>query len=328
MVRPGATGPALRGPDPGVTLAAADTSWGESPPPRARCSSEGEARRLDRLQPDGSLIAAAAVERGTDIRDVRQPLEGHTGRITLPEFSPDGHTLVTGRRGRQSPHAIGAISFDLSLEGWKRHACLLAGRDLGPRDYRRLATRKRPVTAPADAAVHRPHRAVADLKGAEMFSVDYRRRLATALAGAALGSAVAVSGAPAHYGAQGDAPYVAPPPSSIAASAAEDYQELRSADAVDAARAAGDAPNEATTPQTGSYPVAKGYQDLRRADTRDQAEGHDPKPVADSPSAVSEPYGFDLASAAMGAVAAAALSLVLVASLGPRRHGGRRPASA
>jgi hypothetical protein len=159
-----------------------------------------------------------------------------------------------------------------------------------------------------------------------MFSVDYRRRLATALTGAALASAVAVSGAPAHYGAQGDAPYVAPPPSSIAASA--DNQALRSADAVDAARAAGDAPDEATTPQTGSYPVAKGYQDLRRADTRDQAEGHDPKPVADSPSAVSEPYGFDLASAAMGAVAAAALSLVLVASLGPRRHGGRRPASA
>ena len=108
-----------------------------------------------------------------------------------------------------------------------------------------------------------------------MFSVDYRRRLATALAGAALAGAVAVSGAPAHHGSQGDAP------------------------------------DEATTPQTGSYPVAKGYQDLRRADTRDQAEGHDPKPVADSPSAVSEPYGFNLASAAMGAVAAAALSLVL-----------------
>jgi hypothetical protein len=156
-----------------------------------------------------------------------------------------------------------------------------------------------------------------------MFSVDYRRRLATALAGAALASAVAVSGASAHYGSQGDPPYVAPPPSSIAASAADEYQDRRSPDAVDAARAAGDAPEATTAPQRGSYPVAEGYQDLRAPDTRDQAEGYDPQPVADEPS---EPAGFDLVSAAIGAVAAGGLSLLLMAALGLRRADGGRPA--
>jgi hypothetical protein len=124
-------------------------------------------------------------------------------------------------------------------------------------------------------------------KGAEMYSAAYKKRLATAMAGAALASALAVSGASAHYGSQPvSSPEVAPPPSSIAASAAEEYQDLRSPDAVEAPA---------------------------------------PQPVADEPS---EPAGFDLASAAIGAVVAGGLSLVLMATLGMRRAPRRRAAGA
>ena len=69
----------------------------------------------------------------------------------------------------------------------------------------------------------------------------------------------------------------------------------------------------------------QGHQDLRAPDTRDQAEGYNPtldaQPVAHEPS---EPSGFDVVSAAIGAIAAGALALVLMAALGLRR----RPASA
>jgi hypothetical protein len=155
-----------------------------------------------------------------------------------------------------------------------------------------------------------------------MLSVAYKKRLATAMAGAALASALAVSGASAVPAEQiiprtaDDSHKVPPPPSSIAASAAEEYQDLRSPDAVDAARAAGDAPDAVT-------------RDLRSPDTRDAAEGYSPtlesQPVAGEPS---EPAGFDLVSAAIGAVAAGALSLVLMASLGLRRPPRQRPSSA
>jgi hypothetical protein len=123
-----------------------------------------------------------------------------------------------------------------------------------------------------------------------MYSAAYRKRLATAVAGAALASALAVSGASANYGSQPvSSPEVAPPPSSIAVSAAEEYQDLRS-------------------PGTG-----------------DQADGSRPTPQGAV--APSEPAGFDLLSAAIGAVAAGGLSLLLMATLGMRRP-GRRAASA
>jgi hypothetical protein len=147
-----------------------------------------------------------------------------------------------------------------------------------------------------------------------MFSPAFKTRLATALAGAALASALVVSGASAHYGQQTDNPeYVPPPPSSIAVSAAEEYQDLRSPDTRDLAD--GYAPGSS--------------QDLRAPDTRDAAEGYQPElpqqPVADEPS---EPSGFDWVSAAIGAIAAGALSLVLIATLGMRRPPRDRPASA
>ncbi len=157
-----------------------------------------------------------------------------------------------------------------------------------------------------------------------MFSAAYKKLMATALAGAALASAMAVSGASAdphaidtHNRAVGEA------------QAADTYQDLRSPDAVDAARAAGGSPEVAPPPSSIAASAGDGYQALRSPDTRDYAEGYAPasqsQPVVDEPS---EPAGFDLTSAAIGAVAAGALSLLLMATLGLRRPAGRRPASA
>ena len=146
-----------------------------------------------------------------------------------------------------------------------------------------------------------------------MFSAAYKKRLATAMAGAALASALVVSGAYASHGY----------------SAGHVYQDLRSPDAADAGRPAGDPPDVAPPPSSIAASAAKQYQELRSPDTRDLAEGSRPtpvqQPVVDEPS---EPSGFDLVSAAIGAIAAAGLSLVLMATLSMRRAPGRRAASA
>jgi HAMP domain-containing protein len=106
-----------------------------------------------------------------------------------------------------------------------------------------------------------------------MLSAAYKKRLATAMVVAALAIVLPVSGAFAQSN-------VAPPPSSIAASAEDEYQSLR-------------APGQQAT--------------------------------VDEPS---EPSGFDLVSAAIGAAAAAGLSLVLMTVFAVRRPTSRRPASA
>jgi hypothetical protein len=140
-----------------------------------------------------------------------------------------------------------------------------------------------------------------------MLFIAYRKRLATAMAAAALASALVVSGA----------------------SADEGYQDLRSPDAVDAARTAGDPPDVAPPPSSIAAPAGETYEDLRSPDARDAAEDYHPtldsQPVFDEPS---EPSGFDWVSAAIGAAAAAGLALVLVATLGLRRPARRGAASA
>jgi hypothetical protein len=117
-----------------------------------------------------------------------------------------------------------------------------------------------------------------------MFSAAYKKRLATAMAGAALASALVVSGASADPFTDAERQEV------------EQFQ---------------------------------GEQDLRSPDTRDQAEGYspalEPQTVADE---TSSPSGFDWVSAAIGAVAAAGLSLLLVATVGLRRAATRGAASA
>jgi hypothetical protein len=120
------------------------------------------------------------------------------------------------------------------------------------------------------------------------------------------------------------------------------YQDLRSPDAVDAARAAGDPPpaasagrgyqdlrspdaRDAALPRelraTGLQPA----QDLRSPDTRDAASGYSPttasQPVVDESPASD---GFDWTSAAIGAAAGAGFLLILIAMFSRTGKLGRR----
>jgi DNA-binding SARP family transcriptional activator/WD40 repeat protein len=171
------------------------------------------------FHPSGELIAAAAGQLGTEIRDVRtgrlvarlrtpeprsvvfspdgelvfvgqydgrgqmfstqswEPVgrrfEGHTGRITFPEFSRDGRMLVTAAADGtvvlwdvETQKAIGSplafapntyasaalspdgsrlyavstrgdgVSFAVSPGAWNRHACLVAGRELSAAEWK------------------------------------------------------------------------------------------------------------------------------------------------------------------------------------------------
>ena len=115
---------------------------------------------------------------------VGRPFERHTGRITSAEFSRDGRTLVTAaadgtavlwdaatQRPLGSPLELAAStyasaalspdgarlfavstrgdgsSFELSRDAWKRHACLVAGRELTAAEW-------------ADALPAQPYQAV------------------------------------------------------------------------------------------------------------------------------------------------------------------------
>jgi WD40 repeat protein len=106
-------------------------------------------------------------------KQVGRPLEAQTARITFPEFTPDSRTLITAAAdgtvvlwdvATQKPigaplalapntwtsavlspdgsrlYAISTrgegISFDMSPEAWKRHACLVAGRELTVDEWR------------------------------------------------------------------------------------------------------------------------------------------------------------------------------------------------
>jgi hypothetical protein len=188
-------------------------------------------------------------------------------------------------------------------------------------------------------------------------------RLAVALAGAALATVALAPGATAipyedlRSPDAVEVPRVAgdpPPPSSIAASAGDEYQELRSSSAVDAARA-GDPPRvvprgapiaalardksqDLRSPDSrdvalaqerylSSYgaSVAPSTQDLRSPVTRDAATGHGPtsasRPVVDTAPASD---GFDWTSAAIGAAAGSGLLLILIAAFARTGRPGRR----
>jgi WD40 repeat protein len=136
-------------------------------------SGEGEFSRSVAFSPDGDLLFVGQYNGtgrlfSTDTwKPVGTPLTAHTARITFPEFTRDGRTLVTaaadgrvviwdvatqkpiGSPPRLAPktfvsaalspdgsrlYAISTrgegISFNLSPEAWKRHACLVAGREL------------------------------------------------------------------------------------------------------------------------------------------------------------------------------------------------------
>ena len=120
-------------------------------------------------------------------KPVGQALEGaHTARITFPDFSPDGRTLVTsaadgtvvlwdvatqkpiGSPIKLAPNTFASaalspdgsrlyaistrgegISFNMSPEAWKRHACFVAGRELTAVEWE-VALPARPYQAVCD----------------------------------------------------------------------------------------------------------------------------------------------------------------------------------
>ena len=96
------------------------------------------------------------------------------------------------------------------------------------------------------------------------------------------------------------ADHVPPPPSSIAVSAADEYEELRAAGGTD------------------------GVQDLRSPDMQDRAAGHVPTLPDIGEDTASG--GFDVVSGALGAAAGIVLAVTAVALAGglasvrPRRH--------
>ena len=164
-----------------------------------------------------------------------------------------------------------------------------------------------------------------------MFSNNNRKALVTALAGAALASAVGASGAAADQymdlrspdaieAARDAAPSV---PQSGPYPVAESYVDLRMPDSVEAPREAGDPSPVAPPPSSIAQSAGKAYEDLRMPDSRDQPKGSipapDTQPVADEPST---PGAFDWLSAALGAAAGAAIVLVLFAAGGIRRLSG------
>jgi WD40 repeat protein len=130
-------------------------------------SPDGKLLFIGRYDGGGQLFSTTSWER------VGRPLPAHGGRINSAMFTPDSGTLVTAaadgtavltdvktqrRIGpplqlAPSTYATAAlspdgsrlfavstrgegISFDMSPESWKQHACLVAGRDLTPAEWR------------------------------------------------------------------------------------------------------------------------------------------------------------------------------------------------
>ena len=124
-------------------------------------SPDGERLFVGQYNGRGQLFATSTWE------PVGRPVEGHTGRITSAEFTRDGRTLVTTAADgtaalwdAETQKSLGSplefapstfasaalspdgarlfavstrgegISFELSRQAWKRHACLVAGREL------------------------------------------------------------------------------------------------------------------------------------------------------------------------------------------------------
>ena len=128
------------------------------------------------------------------------------------------------------------------------------------------------------------------------------------------------------------------------------YEDLRSPDAIDAARTAADAPRvvpraapiaalggggaqdlrspdarDAALPPEQRATVSQSTQDLRSPDTRDVATGYGPT-TASQPAVDTSPAsdGFDWTSAAIGAAAGAGLLLILIAAFAGTGRLGRR----
>jgi WD40 repeat protein len=128
-----------------------------------------------RLLAIGHYGGSARLVSTSSWKPVGRRLDGHRARITALEFAPDGKVLMTGaadgtvllwdlakqrpigspltverdafmaatfaRDGRHLfavPEIGRGVRWDIRPESWKRHACLVAGRDLSPREWREV----------------------------------------------------------------------------------------------------------------------------------------------------------------------------------------------
>jgi WD40 repeat protein len=96
---------------------------------------------------DGTMLVTAGEDGALELIDVATlsligaPLTIETGRYVAAALSPDGARVFAVSSNRA------AVSWNITPEAWKRHACRVAGRELTPREWE-------------DALPGRPYRAV------------------------------------------------------------------------------------------------------------------------------------------------------------------------
>ncbi|MGH8906796.1 MAG: WD40 repeat domain-containing protein [Egibacteraceae bacterium] len=120
----------------------------------------GHTERVNEVvfSPDGNTLATASADQTARLWDattgdpIGQTITAHTSAVTGVAFSPDGNALATASQDRT------VRLWPVTIEGWVRHACLLANRNLTRDEWDefvgadRLYVRSCPDLPPGDGA--------------------------------------------------------------------------------------------------------------------------------------------------------------------------------
>jgi WD40 repeat protein len=129
---------------------------------------DGQEARLTALEfsPDGRVLATGSAD-GTVLlwdvdtqRSIGSPLEIEREAYVSANFSRDGSHLFA------VPHTGRGVRWDMRPESWKRHACVVAGRELTEREWR-------------DALPERPFQSVCRVRAARQRHGAQRGRRST-----------------------------------------------------------------------------------------------------------------------------------------------------